>query len=153
MLVVVELVGAERDDAGPDPAGAEARAQHGQVQHGELATGGARARGRGGGRARRGAERWDDRGHDEAEHAELVEEGARDDAPEPADEGVGGERAEDDRQAGGAAEVGERVGGLHQRHVQLLRQVRDQVGVEAGRREAVADLVRCNGDDKSSVAA
>jgi hypothetical protein len=29
--------------------------------------------------------------------------------------------------------------------VQLLRQVRDQVGVEAGRGEAVADLVRCNG--------
>jgi hypothetical protein len=41
-------------------------------------------------------------------------------------------------------EVGERVGGLDERQVQLLRQVGDQVGVEPDRREPVAKIVRCS---------
>jgi hypothetical protein len=141
--LAVELVGAERHDAGPQPAGADGRAQEGEVQRGELPPGGALARGRGAG-ARRGAERREERGHDEAEHAELVEDGAGDDGPEAAREGVGGERAQDGREAGRAAEVGQQVGRLHQRQVQLLRQVRDHVGAEAGRGEPVADVVPCN---------
>lgn len=110
-----------------------------------MAPGGALARVRVGSVARRRPERRDDRGQDEAHNADLVEDRAGDDAPEAADVGVGEEGAEDDGEAGGAAEVGERVRRVHQRHVQLLRQVRDQIGVEAGRGELVADLVCCNG--------
>ena len=84
-------------------------------------------------------------GGGEADHADLVGDGAEGDGPEAAGEGVGGERAQDGRHRGRAAEVGQRVGRLHQRQVQLLRQVRDQVGVEAGHGEPVADLARCNG--------
>ncbi|BAS93994.1 Os05g0410601, partial [Oryza sativa Japonica Group] len=143
LLLAVELVGAERHHAGADAAGAEGRAEQGEVEHGELPPGGAAAR-RGAvrRRARRGAERREQRGRDEGEHAELVEDGSGDDGPEAAGEGVGGERAQDRGEAGRAVEVGQRVGRLHQRQVQLLRQVRDQVRAEPRRGEPVADLVR-----------
>jgi hypothetical protein len=98
------------------------------------------------------AEGTEERGHDEPEHADrsVVEEGAGDDGPEAAGEGVGGERAEDGSEAGRAAEVGERVGRLHQRQVHLLRQVRDHVGAEAASGKPVEDLARCNANISKS---
>jgi hypothetical protein len=147
LAALAELVGAKRHDAGPDAAAAERGEEQGTVQHGELPAVRALARQRGrsaSGTTGRGAERGDERGHDEAQHAELVQHAAPRDGPEAAGTGVGDDGAQDRRECRGAVEVGEQVGGLHERQVQLLRQVCDHVGVEAGRREPVADLVCCN---------
>uniref|UniRef100_J3M749 Uncharacterized protein n=1 Tax=Oryza brachyantha TaxID=4533 RepID=J3M749_ORYBR len=57
--------------------------------------------------------RGEQRGRHERDHADLVEDGPGDDGPEAAGEGVGGERAQDGREAGRAAEVGQRVRRLH----------------------------------------
>ncbi|KAB8099418.1 hypothetical protein EE612_029460, partial [Oryza sativa] len=138
-----ELVGAERHHARPDAAGPERGAEQRQVQHGELPAVRALARGRGAAAAaRRGAEGRDESGHDEAEHADLVQHAAAGDGPEAAGEGVGGDRAQHRGERRRAGEVGEEVRGLHQRQVQLLCQVRDHVRVESGRGEPVAHLVR-----------
>lgn len=134
-----ELVGPEGHNARPDAAGPDRREEEGDVEGHELPRGRACARCRAG--AGRRAECWEDCRHGEADHAQLVDDGADGDGPEPAGEGVGDEGADEGGEAGGAAEVGEGVGGLHQGHVQLLRQVGDHVGVESGGGESVAGFI------------
>jgi hypothetical protein len=75
----------------------------------------------------------------------LVDDGRGGDGPEPADAGVGEEGTDEGRRGGGAAEVGERGGGLRQRHVQLSGQVRQHVGRETHHGELLRHLVGCAG--------
>lgn len=74
---------------------------------------------------------------------DLVDDGGGGDGPETADAGVGEEGTDEGRRGGGAAEVGERGGGLRQRHVQLRSQVRQHVGREAHHGELLRHFVGC----------
>jgi hypothetical protein len=150
--VELKLVGAERHDARPRAARADGRAEQRQAED-EQRPGGRAGAGlvrRRRGRAGRLAERREQRGDGEADHAELVDGRPRRDGAEAAGEGVGDEAADDRGEVGEAVEVGERVGGLDERQAQLPRQVRDQVGVEPDRREPVAEIVGCSARVSSS---
>jgi hypothetical protein len=141
--VQLELVGAERHDAGARAPGADGRAEQRRVEDRELE--GRRALAVGGvlGAVRR-VHRRERRREREADHADLVDNGAERDGPEAAGEGVGDEAADERGEVGGAVEVADGVGGLHERQVQLQSQVRDQVRAEPNCREPVAELVRCH---------
>ncbi|TVU19367.1 hypothetical protein EJB05_35512, partial [Eragrostis curvula] len=116
--VQLELVGAERHDAGPRASRADGRAEQRQVEHGDLVR--RRAVAQGGVRgARRRVQRGEHGGQCEEDHAEQVDEGAERDGPEAAGPGVGDEAADERGEAGRAIEVGDGVGGLHERQVQL----------------------------------
>ncbi|GJM91081.1 hypothetical protein PR202_ga07421 [Eleusine coracana subsp. coracana] len=128
-FVKLELVGAERHDARSRASCARGRAEQREVEDEQRPGGRARAGLAGEGRRAEGREH---RGGGEADHAELIDDGAERDGPEAAGEGVGDEAADDRGEVGRAGEVGERVGRLHQRQVQLLHQVRDQAAGEAG---------------------
>ena len=140
--VQLELVGAERHDAGARAPGADGRAEQRQVEHGDL--GGRRAPAADAvlGAGRR-AERGERGGEGEEDHAELVDGGAEGDGPEAAGEGVGDEAADERGEVGGAVEIGDDVGGLDERQVQLEGEVRDQVRAEPDVGDPVAEVVRC----------
>ncbi|KAK8455276.1 hypothetical protein SEVIR_4G117850v4 [Setaria viridis] len=140
---LVELVGAERHDARPVPAGAHRVEEQGNVQHCQLPRRRFLARRRATGLARRRAEQRQRRRHRQQRHADLVDDGGGGDGPEPADAGVGEEGADERRRGGGAAEVGQRRGGLGQRHVQLRGEVRQHVRREPHHGELLRHLVSC----------
>ena len=56
----------------------------------------------------------------ERERDQFIDDRANGDGRKPAGEGVGDESADERREVGGSAEVGECVGGLHEWHVKLL---------------------------------
>jgi hypothetical protein len=140
--VQLKLVGAKRHGAGARAPGADRRAEQRQVQHGNLVGGRALAVCSvlgAGWRVQRG-ERG---GEGKADHAELVDDGAECDGPEAAGKGVGDETADERSEVSSAIVVGDDVGGLHERQVQLQGEVRDQVRREPHRSKPVAEVIRC----------